>query len=452
MTTSPELSGADPAPSSPPPESDTLEAALLADDFICPAPERLECLRDYFLELADPEAPLSLTTREYLSRGGSLRIILSQLAELTPDRATEQACETARDTYLDTLLGQNIAPWKHDEHLESETAAREAYVSSVLARIEEVLDADTDEQAFEIQQMPSLVQETSFGDSANTPTDFAGNHLYLLLDTCAREHLARRAYIDQHKQGSLVARFMASRRLRTVAGAGVFALALSPHLGLLVGDHEEFREKAEFFLRSVSGTVFSTEALALARYTLADRKHKKEFTKLREEISEEPDLTDLSFRAIYSSTRHGDEADGGPILHRSGSDDPETNLAHLKKLDQQFPHLNNDPGGKPYSGDQALGYAGRFFIERREQIDAILSADLSGPERRASYMQLCREVLEEDLRRMRYGLVENRFRRLLFNVVALPPAIAVSKAAAFVSEAKTFTHEFSKATVDRERS
>ncbi len=410
--------------------------------FVCPNPERLAELTRTFLDIADPVATWSTDTQRYVNRGGSLRLCLAEIDMLSAPRETDIARAEARDIYLDLLLQPSRRPWEHTHQREQEDIAREQYVDHVMDRISEVLDAQTPEQALAVRQMPSLVEETSFREG-ETPTlqDLAANHLYILIDTALKEHIQRRQLVDEHHQRSFVARIAGSRLLRTVIGLGVFGLAVSPHVGPMLADHEQTAENIELGLRGLSGSVLALEAPELLRYTFWGIMHNRQTRKLHTQLAQNITLTDLSLRMTYNSTRYGGADGFRPVTGRTGTDDPEENRKRFQRLDPEFTHLNNDPGGKPYTGDQALGYAGRLLIERRDQLEAILAPDLDADMRRALFMQLCREVVEEDLARMRRGLTENKVRRFAVNMVTLPPALVLSPFSSTLSEATTLTRD-----------
>jgi len=83
----------------------------------------------------------------------------------------------------------------------------------------------------------------------------------------------------------------------------------------------------------------------------------------------------LALRIAYSSTRYGGPGLGGSATGGLGSSNKAENLHRLRSLDEAFPHLNNDPGGKPYTADQSLGYAARLLIERDGQLEKIIAAE-----------------------------------------------------------------------------
>lgn len=411
--------------------------------FVCPSPERLQILERLFVDVADTDKPLDPQTQDYLRSGGSARLLISEIDKLSAPRSIEVEATQSREAYLDILLTGTLRPWQNRELSKLEIPARDTYVASVMARIAEVLDAQKPEEALAVRQMPSLVRKASFEDTG-TPLeldDLAANHLYILVDTVLREHIQRRHYIDQRHRQTRVARISSNRLLRAAIGAGVFGLALSPHVGLVTGDNEQVAANVELTLKCLSGFCFSIESTELVRYTYNGLKQRRQSKKLQNQLAQSQELSDLSLRATYNSTRYGDKSGLGVVTDRAGTPDPEVNKKRFAKLDSEFVHLNNDPGGKPYTGDQALGYSGRLFIERRGQLEQILDPGRTAEERRGLFLALCQDVMMEDLSRMRRGIRDNRVRQFVVDHSMIPLALVMNSSSSALSEATTLVKD-----------
>lgn len=413
--------------------------------FVCPNPDRLARLERIYLDIAgcrDETAPLSDETRRYLWDSGNPRLLLWELGLLTAPRTLDLQRGKTREQFLQTVLEKPAKPWQHAARKEKIQTARDQYVETVLDYITEVLDADTPDQMLAVRELPSFCERISFSDTwPATLDDLAANHLSLLTDTMLKEHIPRREIIDNHNRRSRLARVASNRAVRAAIGAGIFGLAVLPHTGMIPIDHEYFTEDLETILKGVSVAILCVEMPELARYTFWGAVNRRATKKLTCQLAGDEDLSDRALRIMYGSTRYGSEDGQGFVTGRGGVSDRTENERSFKKLENEFAHLNNDPGGKPYTPDQALGYVGRLIIERADQLQPLIDTSKPAEERRALYIKLCRSVLEEDLARMVRGLTETRARRFVVNTGSLLAGLVFSSGASVISEASTLARD-----------
>jgi hypothetical protein len=404
---------------------------------VADATNRLGRLTGYFHDIASG-IPFDAETGDYLQSGGSIRLCLSEIGDLSGTNEYDTAISDARSHYMGTLLKRPVVRGRSANSLLSEHY-EDVYVDSVLAKVGAIVDAETADDALAVGQLPTLLEQTSFKDGEQvSPEQLAANHLYILVDTALKEHEQRRALIDGYRTRSFSARVVGSRALHLAIAGGVFAATLVPDLGVLPAGADVIGGDMDTGLKILSGMILGFDTPEALRMQYLDAKHDKRTKELRGELAAQKDLSDQALRIAYSSTRYGrSERADTLVTGRSGTDDKEENLRRFDQMDHEFPHLNNDPGGKPYSGNQVLGYSARLLIERKDQLAQIIDPKKTAAAQKQLFLELTREILVEDVTRMKKGLSVSRFRKSLMGAVAIVPAILMPTAVSAVSDASS---------------
>lgn len=398
--------------------------------------ERVAQLTTHFMEIATRNH--SPATLDYMSGGGNLRLCLTEIMALSEPCEPDSRVQELRAEYMDsTLQRKGIVHRRARKRRLRDN--EEQYVEAVVAKIAAVIDAQTPEEALELGQMPSLVERTSFTDEPISHDDLAANHLYILVDTALKEHVHRRHAIERHARKGKIARVAGNRTLHMSVAGTVFAAVISPKIGVLPELGTQAVQDVEMAVRVLSATILGFTAPEAARLKYLQIVHDKRSEELQGILAGDRSLADRALRMTYNSTRYGNLDGTGVVTGRSGTDDKDENLRRFARLDREFPHLNNDPGGKPYTGAQALGYAARLLIEREEQIVELTDTAKSPEDRRGLFLGLARDILTEDVIRMKKGLNVSRLRRRIINTVAFLPAILFPNAASSVHEAQALS-------------
>jgi hypothetical protein len=398
--------------------------------------ERVAQLTTHFLEIATRSH--SPETLDYMSGGGNLRLCLTEIMALSEPCEQDQQVRELRAEYMDRTLQRKGMIHRRTRKRQLR-GAEEVYIDSVVAKIAAVVDAGTPEESLALGQMPTLVEKASFKDEPLSADDLAANHLYLLIDTALKEHVHRRHAVERRASKSKVAKVAGSRTLHMSVAASVFTAAIAPKLGVLSELGAQMTQDVETAVRVISGTILGLTAPEAARLKYLQLMHDKRTDELQDDLAGDRELADRALRMTYNSTRYGNLDGTGVVTGRSGTDDKDENLRRFARLDREFPHLNNDPGGKPYTGGQALGYAARLLIEREDQIVGLTDAEKGPEERRGLFLELARDILTEDVIRMKKGLNVSRLRRRIVNTVALIPAILFPNATSSVHEAQALS-------------
>ena len=408
------------------------------------APSRLDHLRGYFLDIADPSIPITTATAEYIRHGGSLRLCLNEIIELEGPTPEDVKIADTRAAYTEAVLTRPRLR-KRGFRASRIAEAEGPYIDAIVAKVSAVIDASTAEDALAVHQLPTVIEHASF--TQKSPSDIerlAANHLYILMDVALKEHVQRREAIDAHSNRSLRARLVGNRVIRASVAAGIFAATVSPKVGMVPIGGETMTEDVELGLKVLSGTILGLDGPEAIRMQYLAMAHNHRSEQLLDQLAENQQLSDLSFRIIYGSTRYGGSSEPKTVTGRSGSADKGENLRRFAKMDDEFYHLNNDPGGKPYTPWQAQGYAARFLIERASQIDELIAGSKSAKERRQLYLELTREIISEDLARLRKGLSVSKARKQFMRGIALVPAALFPSAASLASEASTLGRDTAK--------
>ncbi len=319
---------------------------------------------------------------------------------------------SARSSYLELLAKPPLIKMRATQQAKL-NEAREAYVGCVTRKITNFLDASSPEDALTLRQMPTIVSGSSFTDGTNiTAEELAANQLYILIDTALCEHIARRKLIDQGRDNQRFNRVLGNRAVRMALAAGVFITSFTPSLHF-IPLKTSYAHDMQVTLEVVSASVFGIEAPEEFVWRYLDIKNGKRTKKLKGELASSKHLSDLALRMTYSATRYGGYSNGEVVTGRDGTSNKDENLKRFNRLDEEFRHMNNDPGGKPYSGKQALGYAARLLIERSGQVSEILEQNKTAKDRKQLFITLSKEIITEDLQRMEKGLGSTKLRQKL---------------------------------------
>lgn len=404
--------------------------------------ERAQFLINCAFDLADPETHFSDITREYMSeRSGNLRLCLQEIREILGPTSLEQEVNEARTAYLDLLLDRPAIFRSRKGYKDTLTVKETEYVDAFLAKIETILRATSVKDAICLGQEPSILRTSTFSDDAPSIETFAGNHLYLLQDTALKEHALRRDHIDVSSKKGWFSRLIGNRAVRmTIAGA-IFTAVILPHTGAIPASDEYMAQEVELALRVLTGTILVSETIEAVRLKSLDYRHGKDAERLKNQLAQSKQLSDLALRMTYGQSRYGGESDEEKVTDRFGVDNPDENLRRFAIMDNHFPRLYNDPGGRPYNGQQALTYAARVLIERDGQVKSILEDDIGTDQRYGRYLDLSRNLILEDLARMNKGLSYGRSRQVLLSSVAVLSAAILPGVTSTASEARTLGRE-----------
>jgi hypothetical protein len=373
--------------------------------------------------MADGSPLLAPSTNEFVRRGGNLRLCLSEIDALSPPSAEDTAIADRRRSFLGAVLHRPslIGRAKRSQRCATFEAQ---YVNAVVTKVGHILDAHTPEESLALGQMPTLIEDASFEpDTQLSLEDFAGNHLYVLIDTLLQEHVARRKLIDAYRKRNLTTRVLGNRSLRLSVTGSLFALSLAPKLGILPEGGDIVSQHIDAGLSIISAVTFGLDVPDAVRLKYLSTKHDKRTEDLYQQLASQQELSDLALRMAYSSTRYGGPQRQDSVTDRTGTPDKNENIRRFRQLNASFQHLNNDPGGKPYTGDQTLGYAARLLIERKAELAQIINPGLSPDQQEGLFLGLTRSLLEEDLQRMKKGLSVTPLHKALASVAGVVPAI-----------------------------
>jgi len=406
---------------------------------------RKELLEKAFLELAKG-GPLSKETKAYVNDGNGQRNALAELEHLREPSELDSAIDAARDAYMDIVLTKpNII--NRLERKKNLRLTEAEYKAAVINKLAAYTTSDgTPKSALTLGQPPGIIRKATFNSEPLEMRDLAANHLHLIMDTLLQEHADRRHTIDEHHEQSPIVRLRENRKLHAGVAFIIFFAAFGPDIVHVPQPAESVVGDITLGIKIASGIVFGIDAPEVFRLWNLDRKNNKRTRELNNELAENQESTDLASRIVYGSTHYGSSK--GFLAHsaRSGTDDFEKNKAVLETIDRQIDNMHGDPGGRPYTGHQALGYAARFLQERNEQLKEI-AAQSDPAEREKLYIKLIDEVLQEDLNRMKNGLTVSRARKIIMRGVAIAVGPFIPKELNAVSDAVSKAHDIASTTI-----
>jgi hypothetical protein len=321
------------------------------------------------------------------------------------------------------------------------------YEAAVVNKLAAYTDSDgTPQSALALGQLPGIIRKASFTQKPLAVRDLAANHLHLAMDTLLQEHADRRRIIDERNERTPITRLRNNRKMHIGVAAVIFVAAFSPELLNVPSPEEALLTDITLGLKIGTAVVFGLDAPEVIRLSYLDYVHEKRTNELNKQLASSQEETDLALRITYGSPHYGSSS--GFLAHsaRSGTDDAKENNKMLVATDEQIDKMHGDPGGRPYTGRQAVGYAARFLIEKRTKLDAITTE--SEPARREElFLNLSREVLKEDLDRMKKGLTINRLRKTVMRTLAIVVSPLVSNDLNIVSNSVSIASDISKDTI-----
>lgn len=417
---------------------------------------RREQLEAILTEILDFETP-SPIAQAVMRDGYSLPMLIEELSEYRRADAglegpavseVDRELAESRQAFVEAMTAKTgVMPDKKKKVKEERDETQSRYVEAVVAKLEQVLDADP--MNADVGQLSKLVRNVSFdGEYADEVEDLAGNHLHVMVDVLLKEKFMRDAAVQRASYKGferVVDTWQHNRWLRGAMAASIFGLSLTPKLHVLSEDKELIADHVDTGLQIAAGYIFLHDIEESGFINLSDLMKQRRERREREALATDRRLADLALRTAYNEVHYGTSSGLEPRPDRTGTDDPEENQRRFDALDGNFDRFQNEPGGWPYTGRQVLNYASRLYLHRMKQVEAITTAD----NRRELYLELVKELLGEDLQVMRSGLTGNRITRALVRSTSLAISAAMGRIAAGMSEAAHLSRE-SVRTVESE--
>ncbi len=376
--------------------------------------------------------------------GGGLDAILAAKQAIFGPSDQDKATAQVRTEYLRVVMRKPLIRGRK-ARAQLSYALEQQYIDSVVTNIENVLDANTAEEALTVGHLPRLVQGASFDEAAEEPLtidDLAGHHLHVLVHTALGEHISRREHIDQYRQRSRIAKVLGSRTMRMMVAGGIFAASLTPKLGVLPASADILGEDIDIGLKLTSAAIICLEAPEALRLKYLAHKHDKDTHELHNRLASGHRLSRLALLIAHSTPRYtAGLAGSSSLLGKGETIDKNDSLRQFQQLHVGLTRPNHDTTTGFDRGALALGYAARLLIqpEKRKQLHAIVTQEKSPEDRRELFLQLSREILKEDLTRMRKGLYAVHLHKLIKRAVVMVPPALFSSYLSVVEEARTLS-------------
>jgi hypothetical protein len=404
-------------------EHDQVPSAISPDDKYLEG--RMAHLTGIYRDLADESEghKFGPDTVEYIQlKSGNIRLCMSELMNLLPVSEIDTHITQTRTNYMDVVLTR---PTFRKRHVRKEKLFKTeaAYLQAIDDKIAKAIVSSDPDTALQLGQLPAILERACFHqDQPVEFKDFAANHLFLVIDMALKEHVARRRIINEHATKNVVAKITGNRVLHLCVAGGIIAAALAPDIAPLPTPGEVATHDIQSGLNIISALIVAIDAPEVIRLKYLARRHKEEAANQQEQLAGKKDLTDYSLRMVYGSARYGSSKGYEAVTDRSGTDNKDENLRRFAKVNDQFKNMTNDPGGKPYSGDQALSYAARFILEHAPELQAILEPGKTPDQQTELFLKFSHGILQEDVNRMKKGLTVTKLRKNTMKMVAIVPA------------------------------
>jgi hypothetical protein len=415
---------------------------------VSPEPtNRDEQLVKTYLQLAgvEPRSEPDLA-QAYIDDGNGMRNILAERSQLREPSELDSAITSTREAYMDVVLTRPTI-FNRLARKEKLQVTEKEYETAVISKLVAYTNGDgTPKSALALGQLPGIIRKATFNNEPLALRDLAANHLHLSMDTLLQEHATRRQIIDKRNEGTPLARLRNNRELHIGVAAVIFFAALSPEVITVPAPDEVLLADIALALKIGTAVVFGIDGPEVIRLWYLDRVHNKQTKKLTEQLADNQEETDLALRLTYGSPHYGSSVGLQTHSARSGTDNSEENTKMLVATNAQIDNMHGDPGGRPYTGQQAIGYAARFLIERRDRLDAIMEE--SDPSQRENlFVGLVQEVLQEDLDRMKKGLTITRLRKAVMRTIAIGISPFISNDLNVVSSAVSTASDIADDTI-----
>jgi hypothetical protein len=385
----------------------------------------------------------------HTSESGNIRLIIDELAQLQPPIESEIVLSEKRDEFIKTMRFD--AKWHHRSSGD-EDDLKVTYVDAVISKVETHIDATTIEDALCLLQVPSVLKRASFNeDTEITPETFASNHLAVLMDILLKEHVKLRETAFEQPDRKWYMRLLAHRAFRLTVASGLFTASLVPKLHVVPVPEEWITEGVEVGLRGLTAGILGIDLFKLSTKKASETRSHRIVEERKERFAADFLLCDTALLIAYNSSRAGENTPGGRVTGRSATTNPKTNLERLEKLNAEFHHLNNDPGGKPYNADQALAFVDHVTAEFKDEVSEILLSNGDSVKQKTLFLDLARKLMERDIHYLRHRIRTGRFMKLAKGGASVLPMLLFQSVTVAAAEARTITKDTMEVVPHRER-
>lgn len=358
------------------------------------------------------ETPMSILESAFTARD----TYVAAKAEKEDDLDFNEKLDDTRTTYVKTLMSRPRIRGRKQHKADLE-AAEAAYNEAFIDKVTQIMKLDPYHRK---NPYSSKIGEKLQQENPDAK-DIAGNQLHVLVDQLAREQLNKTAEIDQLSNRGVkrvLRALTTSRSLRVAIGGAIWAGSMvATNKGLLPHGAESIGDAADKVLPLVAGYFTSREVMTGVDEGIAKLQRGHRLKKDVRALTSDTFLADQAMRTIYSGIEYQD----GLIKERRAGTTPEEHKQAFQNINSQFAKLAREGarGGKPYSAEQVLPYVAELYVRRKDQVDAITTAD----DPNKVFLGLCREVITADTKELTDKQQENRGKRAAFRALAVASTV-----------------------------
>ncbi len=351
---------------------------------------------------------------EELTKQG-LEIKKSQQEALSFDRNLAEA----RSAYVEALTSRRgILPGERAKRREELARLEEAYNQAFVQRLSDIMDLNPNHRKapYAPSVMQPLQEEITF-------ENLTGNHLHILADSMVREQLAKAKAIEARSSvgvKKVLGAFKKSRALRVAVGGAIWGMSMAAaNKGLLPAPLEGTGDVFNKILPLVAGYVTSREVMSGVEQGVVGFKERREQRENLKALSLSSELGEAALRTIYSNIEYDD------VLDRQAGDTPEETGQAFTAINDQFEDLeqSGSRGGKPYSAEQILPIVSELYLERKDQVDAIVESE--NP--KEAFKELCMEMITKDSTKLTERVHINRNKTKVLRALSMASSLFASQ-------------------------
>jgi dsDNA-specific endonuclease/ATPase MutS2 len=148
-------------------------------------------------------------------------------------------------------------------------------------------------------------------------------------------------------------------------------------------------------------------------------KERREQRESLKALSSSSELGEAALRTIYSNIEYDD------VLDRKVGDTPEETAQAFAAINDQFEDLeqSGSRGGKPYSAEQILPVVSELYLERKDQIDAIVESE--NP--KEAFKVLCAEMIAKDSAKLTERVYTDRNKARVLRALSVASSLFASQ-------------------------
>lgn len=380
-------------------------------------------------EEARAELNAGRTSSEVMDRAESLTSSALEVKKKQQEALQFDAkLSAARDAYVEALTRRKgILPSERAKRKEELAKLEEAYNQAFVERIADIMALNPGHRKapYVVDVMQALQ-----GEGELTFEGLAGNHLHVLADSLVREQLNKAKAIEAKSSVGakrVLKAFKESRALRVAVGGAIWGLSLAAaNKGLLPAPLEGVGDAFSKVLPLVAGYMTSREVASGVDEGIKGFRARKEMKAGVEALSESERLGEAALRTIYSGIEYED------VTNRRVGESAEETREVFGDINHQFELLeqSGSRGGKPYSAEEIMPIVSELYLERKDQIDAILES--ANPQE--AFKKLCAEIIAKDSEKLTKEVHTSRKKNAIFRALSVASSVFVGQFVSMASD------------------